>query len=198
MLKPNSVSGPFAPGKHIIPPPRSVSPATAEYRLNHLMLRIKDPEKSLRFYNDCFGLHTVFVFNAGPWTIYYLGPREVGMANLGTSKGLLELYHIPADSNTPYNNGNDYLKGGIGFGHIGFTVPDVAETLNRVEDFGYKIIKPLDEAKVGQMGLPEEIKEEEVVQGYQHVFRQLAFVQDPDGYWVEVVPQVVKAPASDT
>lgn len=41
------------------------------------MLRIKDPDASLKFYNDCFGLHVVFVFNAGPWTIYYLGPRDV-------------------------------------------------------------------------------------------------------------------------
>jgi hypothetical protein len=70
--------GPYPAGEHIIPPPRSASPATAEYRLNHLMLRIKNPEKSLRFYCDCMGMHVVFIFNAGPWTIYYLGPRDVG------------------------------------------------------------------------------------------------------------------------
>jgi hypothetical protein len=79
MSNPNHVTGPFEPGTHTIPPPRPASPATAEYRLNHLMLRIKNPENSLKFYNDCFGLHTVFVFNAGPWTIYYLGPRDVGV-----------------------------------------------------------------------------------------------------------------------
>lgn len=76
---PNQPTGPYPPGQHIIPPARPPSPATAEYRLNHLMLRIKDPEQSLRFYNDCFGLHVVFIFNVGPWTIYYLGPRDVCM-----------------------------------------------------------------------------------------------------------------------
>ena len=75
----NNPSPPFAPGQHIIPPPRPSSPETSAFRLNHLMLRIKNPEDSLRFYNDCFGLHTIFIFNTGPWTIYYLGPRDVGM-----------------------------------------------------------------------------------------------------------------------
>jgi lactoylglutathione lyase len=77
---PNNPPGPHAAGEHIVPPPRPVSPATAEYRLNHLMLRIKDPEKSMKFYCDCLGLHVVFIFNAGPWTIYYLGPRDAGMS----------------------------------------------------------------------------------------------------------------------
>ena len=105
------------------------------------------------------------------------------MATLGTSKGLLELYHIPADPNTSYASGNDYAKPGIGFGHIGFTVPDVSEAVGRVKSFGYEIIKPLDEAKVEQMGLPQDVvegKHGDVHEGYKHVFKQLAFVKDPD------------------
>jgi lactoylglutathione lyase len=147
------------------------------------MLRIKDPEKSLEFYNDCFGLHVVFIFNAGPWTIYYLGPRDVSLASVGTSKGLLELYHIPADAGVSYTSGNDYANApsGIGFGHIGFTVPDVGEALERVKKFGYEVIKPLGEAEEAQMGVPMKAMEgKEVVEGYKHVFRQLAFVRDPD------------------
>ncbi|KAH7378698.1 Glyoxalase/Bleomycin resistance protein/Dihydroxybiphenyl dioxygenase [Pyrenochaeta sp. MPI-SDFR-AT-0127] len=193
----NHPPGPYVVGEHIIPPPRPNSPATAEYRLNHLMLRIKDPQKSLGFYCDCLGLHVVFIFNAGPWTIYYLGPRDAGMATLGTSKGLLELYHIPSDASTAYVSGNDYSAPGVGFGHVGFTVPDVAEALDRVRSFGYEIIKPLDEAREEQMGLSDEVVKGKfggVNEGYKHIFRQLAFVQDPDGYWVELVPQVVKPP----
>ncbi|KAF2122072.1 Glyoxalase/Bleomycin resistance protein/Dihydroxybiphenyl dioxygenase [Lophiotrema nucula] len=194
---PNFPPPPYPPGQHIIPPPRPASPATAEYRLNHLMLRIKDPEKSLRFYNDCFGLHTIFIFNTGAWTIYYLGPRDSSIQTLGTSKGLLELYHIPADASTQYTFGNDYTNpSGVGFGHIGFTVPDVAAALERVKSFGYEVIKPLDSAEVKDMAVPGAVvegKEGEVVEGYKNVFRQLAFVRDPDGYWVEIVPQVVKS-----
>lgn len=182
---PNQPAGPYPPGEHIVPPPRPSSPATAQFRLNHLMLRIKDPEKSLRFYNDCLGLHVVFVFNTGPWTIYYLGPRDVTIASIGTSQGLLELYHIPSDSSLPYTSGNDYAgdPAGVGFGHIGFTVPDVAEAVDRVKSFGYEVIKPLGEAEEDTMAVSQEIVENKfgaVEEGYKHVFRQLAFVKDPD------------------
>ena len=106
-----------------------------------------------------------------------------GIASLGSSKGLLELYHIPADASTPYVSGNSYSAPGVGFGHVGFTVPDVAETLSRVRSFGYEVIKPLDEAAEEQMGLPEDVVRGRyggVAEGYKHVFKQLAFVKDPD------------------
>jgi lactoylglutathione lyase len=96
---------------------------------------------------------------------------------------LLELYYIPADTDTPYESGNDYSKPGVGFGHIGFTVPDVAAALERVQSFGYEVIKPMDDAKVEQMALPDVVvegKHGEIAEGYVHVFKQLAFVKDPD------------------
>ncbi len=167
----------YEAGVHTIPPPRLTSPGTAGVRLNHLMIRITDPEASLRFYNDCLGMHTIFIFNTGAWTIYYLGPRNVTIENMGTASGLLELYHIPSHLKT-YKNGNE--NGGEGFGHLGFTVPDVDASLKRVEEFGYKIIKPLGEAKTSQFGVPDFVKGEEVAEGYKHVFRQLAFIVDPD------------------
>ncbi|KAI4655753.1 hypothetical protein J4E93_000468 [Alternaria ventricosa] len=106
------------------------------------------------------------------------------MSTLGTSKGLLELYHIPADASTLYTSGNDYSNSaGIGFGHIGFTVPDVTEALERINSFGYEVIKPLGEAKEEQMGLPAKAVDGthgKVPDGYKHVFKQLAFVKDPD------------------
>ncbi|KAG4431191.1 hypothetical protein IFR05_013317 [Cadophora sp. M221] len=170
------------------------------------MLRIRSPEASLRFYNDFLGLHTIFVFNTGPWTIYYLGPRDVGIADLGTSKGLLELYHIPPkqgdkEPSKPYRNGNETDAHGPGFGHLGFTVPDVKEVLERAKEFGYEIIKPLGESQAHQYGvegLEEGMVSEgrDVVEGYKFVFRQLAFLKDPDGYWVEIVPQKVESPPS--
>lgn len=107
----------------------------------------------------------------------------LGIADIGTSKGLLELYHIPADETTPYSSGNDYAAPGVGFGHVGFTVPDVDVALERVQDFGYQVLKPLNEAKEEQMAIPKDAvdgKFGEVHQGYKHVFRQLAFVKDPD------------------
>jgi lactoylglutathione lyase len=108
---------------------------------------------------------------------------SIDIATLGTSKGLLELYHVPSDAGTSYASGNDYSQPGVGFGHVGFTVPNVAETLERVNSFGYDVIKPLDEARVEQMAMPDEVVEgkcESVAEGYKYVFKQLAFVRDPD------------------
>lgn len=76
----NYPSGPYPEGQHIIPPMRPASPETADFLLNHLMIRIKDPEKSMKFYCDMMGLHVVFIFNAGPFTVYYLGPRDSSMS----------------------------------------------------------------------------------------------------------------------
>ena len=105
------------------------------------------------------------------------------MATFTTSKGLLELYHIPADSSTRYSDGNDYTAGGVGFGHVGFTVPNVVAALARVKEFGYEVVKPLDEAKNEQMGMPPEAvagKFGEIDEGYKFLLKQLAFVKDPD------------------
>lgn len=166
-------------GVHFTPPPLPPQEATAGWKINHLMIRITDPEASLRFYNECFGLHTIFIFNTGAWTIYYLGPRDSSLATLGTSKGLIELYHLPGGPDR-YRNGNE--EGGMqgGFGHIGFTVPDVEKALERVKSFGYEVIKPLGESKPEQYGVPDFLPLDKVDQGYQHVFKQLAFVKDPD------------------
>lgn len=167
----------YEPGVHVLPPPRPISPLTAGVGLNHLMIRITDPVASLRFYNDFLGMHTIFIFNTGAWTIYYLGPRDVTIENMGTAAGLLELYHIPGHLKA-YKNGNE--NGGEGFGHLGFTVPDVEASLQRAADFGYKIIKPLEEDKTSQFGVPDFVRGEDVVEGYKVIFRQLAFIVDPD------------------
>lgn len=183
------------------------------------MLRIKNPEKSLRFYKEGFGLRTIFTFNTGLWTsttplcaalipptslttrtVYYLGhPNHATesstemISTLGTRKGLLELYHVPHDVQASYATGNE--PGALGFGHVGFTVPDVAAALERLRKVvpELEIIKPLGEAEFGGMGVPgKDGREQDIVEeGYKAVFRQLAFVKDPDGYWVELVPEVV-------
>ncbi|KAF8053926.1 Glyoxalase/Bleomycin resistance protein/Dihydroxybiphenyl dioxygenase [Lyophyllum atratum] len=190
----------FPPGSHILGTDPAQPAETLGYRLNHLMLRIKNPEKSLRFYKEGFGLRTIFTFNTGLWTIYYLGhPNHATesstemISTLGTRKGLLELYHVPHDVQASYATGNE--PGALGFGHVGFTVPDVAAALERLRKVvpELEIIKPLGEAEFGGMGVPgKDGREQDIVEeGYKAVFRQLAFVKDPDGYWVELVPEVV-------
>ena len=60
-----------------------------------------------------------------------------------------------------YNIGN---KDGIGYGHIGILVPDTDKACERFEKLGVEFIKKPAEGKM----------------------RGLAFIKDPDGYWIEI------------
>ena len=66
-------AGEFLPGGHKNDSPIPETDPTIGYKLNHFMLRIRDPEASLHFYINLMGMRTVFTMNAGPFTIYYLG-----------------------------------------------------------------------------------------------------------------------------
>jgi lactoylglutathione lyase len=51
---------------------------TDGFRLNHAMLRVRDPEASLGFYRDILGMALIdrFDFEAGRFSLYFLGYPE--------------------------------------------------------------------------------------------------------------------------
>ncbi|KZO96828.1 Glyoxalase/Bleomycin resistance protein/Dihydroxybiphenyl dioxygenase [Calocera viscosa TUFC12733] len=184
-----------AAGTHVVEPEWAPQPdETVGWRLNHLMLRIRDPALSLPFYVDGVGLRIVFTFNSGPMTVYYMGfpqhgwgPQET-LAKLQMRDGLLELVHVHGtedEQGFKYNNGNEAPH--YGFGHIGLTVPDVPAAIARLEKFGAKVFKPLGVATNETIPVPP--GKVEIVDGYKDLYRQIAMIQDPDGYLVELVPQ---------
>jgi lactoylglutathione lyase len=152
---------------------------TQDYRLNQTMLRIKDPETSIKFYADVLGMTLIekFDFPTMSFSLYFLGydnsfvtpmpeSREERVMWLFAQPALLELTHnwgTETDADfAGYHNGNSEPRG---FGHIGISVPDVYEACERFEAAGVRFVKRPDDGSM----------------------KGLAFIQDPDGYWIEVL-----------
>ena len=123
---------------------------TQKYRLNHTMIRIKDPVKSVELYTRIMGMKLLrkIDFPAAKFSLYFLGTfdetevRDIPdtdderRAWVLSQKSILELTHnygTEDDENFSYHDGN---KDPRGFGHIAFRVPDVLKACDRFEKLG--------------------------------------------------------------
>lgn len=138
------------------------------------MIRVKDHEKSLKFYQDVMGM-TLMRTSENPdakFNLYFLGygiksteSSVNGVNPTAHREGLLELtwnYGTESDANFKYHNGNDQPQG---FGHIAVTVDDLDAACQRFDDKGVSWKKRLTDGRM----------------------KNVAFILDPDGYWIEVV-----------
>ncbi|KAL3979322.1 early growth response protein 3 [Sarotherodon galilaeus] len=149
---------------------------TKDYMVQQTMLRVKDPARSLDFYTRVLGMTLLqkIDFPSMRFTFYYLGyedkadiPADVKERTAWTfsRRATLELTHnwgSESDADLSYHNGNNEPRG---FGHIGIAVPDVYAACKLFEEQGVRFVKKPD---TGRM-------------------KGLAFVQDPDGYWIEIL-----------
>ncbi|KAF9899081.1 Lactoylglutathione lyase [Lobosporangium transversale] len=153
------------------------------YEFNHTMIRVKDPGASLHFYQEILGMKLVSKMDneGGKFTLYFLayvnddefaslqGKTEEQRRSYVTNRaGVLELTHnwgTEDDANFSYANGNQ--DPGRGFGHTAIVVDDIEEACKRFESFGDKVkwVKRLTDGKM----------------------KNIAFIADPDGYWVEIL-----------
>ena len=153
------------------------SAASNGFVLNHCMLRVKDPAVALDFYTRVFGMRVLrkLDFPEMKFSLYFLhrevegnpAPEDVGERTAWTfaQHGILELTHnwgTENDAGFAYHDGNAQPQG---FGHICFSVPDLDGA-----------VRWLDENKLTYVKRPEQGK-----------MRDVAFVKDPDGYWIEIM-----------
>jgi len=165
-----------------------VSPAAPEatrgFVFNHSMLRIKDPQVSLAFYTGVMGMRLLrkLDFPEMKFSLYFLhraadgesAPEDVGERTAWTfaQRGILELTHnwgTESDADFKYHDGNAQPQG---FGHICFSVPDLDAATAWFDQNQVVFVKRPDQGKM----------------------KDVAFIKDPDGYWIEIVePARLKA-----
>jgi lactoylglutathione lyase len=137
----------------------------------------KTPAVSLDFYTRVMGMRALrkLDFPEMKFSLYFLArvdendevPEEEGKRTAWTfsQTGILELTHNWGTENDPdfkYHDGNQQPQG---FGHICFSVPDLAAA-----------VRWFDENQVPYVKRPEQGK-----------MKDVAFIKDPDGYWIEIV-----------
>lgn len=149
---------------------------TKDFMMQQTMLRVKDPVKSLDFYTRILGMTLLqkFDFPSMRFSLFFLGyedPKEIP-TNVKdracwtfSRRATIELTHnwgSESDETQTYHNGNSDPRG---FGHIGIAVPDVDAACKLFVEQGVTFVKKPNEGKM----------------------TGLAFIQDPDGYWIEIL-----------
>ncbi|KAI0684810.1 glyoxalase I [Cytidiella melzeri] len=177
-------------------------PETKGFRFNHTMIRVKDPKVSIKFYTEILGMEVIAgeqtgytntkvhsklnplptpllcpEHQASSFTLYFLAfdttdgtaTAEEKSKARSTREGVLELTHNHGTENDPdfagYASGN--TEPGRGFGHIAIAVPNIEEACARFESLGVPFKKRLTDGTM----------------------KHIAFILDPDGYWVEIIPR---------
>lgn len=104
--------------------------------------------------------------------LYFLAYDSPGAVSHGKDaadrEGVIELTHnygTEKDDSYKVNNGN--AEPHRGFGHTCISVDHIQAACKRIEDAGYKFQKKLTDGRM----------------------KHIAFVLDPDGYWVEIIGQ---------
>ena len=157
---------------------------TLGYVMNQTMLRIKDPEISVAFYQDILGMRLLerYDFDEMEFSLFFMGYSDAELPEDAAERArwlfgqpaLLELTHNWGTEKEPdfsYHDGNTDPRG---FGHIGISVPDVYLACERFERLGIDFVKRPDDGSM----------------------KGLAFIRDPDGYWIEIlssdgIPKIV-------
>jgi lactoylglutathione lyase len=101
----------------------------------HSMIRVLDEARSVKFYDDAFGLKVAERLDFPTFTLIYLGNSENDFeVELTVNKGRSEPYDL-----------------GDGYGHLAVSVDDVDATHTRLTDAGLSPRKLVDFAPAGEV-----------------------------------------------
>ncbi len=117
----------------------------------HTMVRVSDPEASLRFYRDALGLEVVRRTDVpgGRFTLIFL-------AAPGQPEAQVELTH---------NWDPEAYTGGRNFGHIAYAVDDIYAACRRLMEHGVTISRPPRDGRMAFVRSPDGISIELLQRG---------------------------------
>jgi lactoylglutathione lyase len=132
-------------------------PAATKPRIRHTMVRVKDLERSVKFYTEVLGMKEFRRSDneSGKYSVVFMGYGDEN------SDPAIEL---------TYNWGqDDGYELGTGYGHVAIGFPDIYEICKKVEAFGMEVPRPPGPLKGRGPDGPI-----------------IAFIRDPDGYSIEL------------
>lgn len=130
------------------------------HRLLHTMLRVSDLGRSIRFYTSLLGMRLFRreEYPSGRFTLAFLGYGDE------RSSSTIELTH---------NWDREAYERGNAYGHIALATTDLNATCARLDALGVAIVRAPGPMKVSS---PDRIDTEVI-----------AFIEDPDGYSIELI-----------
>ena len=165
-------------------PEAKTEPATAapnseapNLMFSHMGFAVKDMAKMEDFYTRVLGFTLVRKadFEQAKFSLFFLAlvddtagipdDEDARREWLARQPGVLELTHnhgTESQDGPVYHDGNSDPRG---FGHICVSVPDVRAACARFEELGVTFQKRLTDGTM----------------------KSIAFIKDPDGYWVEII-----------
>lgn len=124
-------------------------------KLIHTMIRVRELERSLKFYEAVLGMKESHRLDFPEFTLVYL------RADSG---------HFEIELTLNKGREDDYTHG-TGYGHVAVVVPDASSKRAQVEALGYA---------------PTAVKD---FKRGDELLARFFFVQDPDGYKIEVLEE---------
>ncbi|OBT75912.1 hypothetical protein VF21_04369 [Pseudogymnoascus sp. 05NY08] len=156
------------------------APDFSQWKMNHTMIRVKDPAESIAFYNRLgLVLIDILLQPSAKFDLYFLGYDYPTSDSAGKDRsdrqGLLELTHnygTEHDDSYHVSTGNDGL---LGFEHLGISVGNLRAVCKTLDELGATWHEKIE------MGSPNR-----------------AICKDSDGYYVEIVSESRNADSEET
>ena len=127
----------------------------------HSMIRVKNINESLRFYQEFIGLKLIEKKSLEECDLYFLGEDE--------NSCQIELTYNYETPENGYANGN-------AFGHFAFGVDDMSKATAKIKEMGYEYLwEPFE----------LELKDEKGNSSK----KLIAFINDPDGNEIELIQE---------